>query len=74
MMAKQYTAWANKNYTVRITSVWAESPDGAREEIERQLDRPGRYDLLRQWRAAGKPITSKHDLDSVEGEEPSLQG
>lgn len=39
-----------------IITVIATSPDEAREKIEEQLNRPGRYGYLQQWIEGGKRV------------------
>ena len=39
------------DYSNRIVSVYADDDIGARREVHRALDRPGRRYLLREWQA-----------------------
>lgn len=39
-----------------VTSVWAESIEEAKKEIERQLSKPGREQIKREWIAYGKTV------------------
>ena len=43
----------------RILSVYADSEDEARAEIERQLSKPGRYQVLKAWREGGRIVTTE---------------
>ena len=40
----------------RVMSVYADSPEKAREKAEHQLDRPGRRGILRGWKEGGERV------------------
>ena len=40
----------------RIISTWADNKDQARKEAFRQLSKPGRRGILKQWQQAGSVI------------------
>jgi hypothetical protein len=40
----------------RVMSVYAESPEEAREKAEHQLDKPGRRGILRGWKDGGERV------------------
>ena len=51
-----YSPNIHGEYSNRIISVWADDDNGARREVHRALDRPGRRYLLHEWRAGSSHV------------------